>query len=84
MPFWSGVGARSPPTGVTYLTSSGEMPMSQVGPFLGLEGRGGGERQDLSICLHSSDCNSLRGLPAHQSSSLGDSWVAVSMLDDPL
>lgn len=40
MPSWSGVDVHSHPTGATCLISSGEMPMSQVGPSLDLEVRG--------------------------------------------
>lgn len=43
MPSWSGVDVHSHPTGATCLTSSGETPMSQVGPSLGLEVRGKGD-----------------------------------------
>lgn len=39
-PSWSGVGVHSLPTGATCLTSSGEMPISQVGPSPCLEVRG--------------------------------------------
>lgn len=49
MPSWSGAGVRNHPTGASCLTSSGEMPMSQVSPSLGLEVRGRGDTKHHSL-----------------------------------
>lgn len=53
MPSWSEVGVHNHPTGDTCLTSSGEMPMSQVSPSLGLEvwGRGDSKHHHLASLL---------------------------------
>nr|XP_058901067.1 LOW QUALITY PROTEIN: putative transcription factor ovo-like protein 3 [Kogia breviceps] len=47
------------------------------GPLTGPRGEGQ-ETQSITIWLLSSDCSSLRGPPAHQSSGLQDSWAAPS------